>query len=183
MSSRTKKINSSGGFTIMEVALAATVLALTLTGMIGVIESGSSMLDMSRKQTLAGQILHGEIDQLRLQNWSTLTGYTSANAVDFGVYGYGATTTLTAANDTLLAMYNTVYPNTTKIFTLTRTVSCIQPVQANNNSTSIHYSSAPLLLQVTYTITWTGVPTGRTHSRVATTYVGFNGLYQVFQRS
>jgi hypothetical protein len=167
----------------MEVALAATVLALTLTGMIGVIESGSSMLDLSRKQTMAGQILHGEIDQLRLQNWPTLTGYTSANSVDFGVYGYAATTTLTAANDPLLAMYNGVYPNTTKIFTLTRTVSCIQPSQANNNSSSLHYASAPLLLQVTFTITWTGFPTGHTHTRIATTYVGYNGLYQVFQRS
>src|SRR5580704_8275607 len=115
MPSSTKKISSTGGFTIMEVALAATVLALTLTGMIGVIESGSSMLDMSRKQTLAGQILHGEIDQLRLQNWPTITGYTNSNTVDFGVYGYGSSTVMTTSNDPLLAMYSGVYPNTTSI--------------------------------------------------------------------
>jgi hypothetical protein len=167
----------------MEVALAATVLALTLTGMIGVIESGTSMLDLSRKQTLAGQILHGEIDQLRLQNWPTITGYTASNTVDPSVYGYGASTSMTASNDPLLAMFNTVYPNTTNIFTLTRTVSCIEPSQTNNNSSSVHYSSAPLLLQVTFTITWTSFPTGQTHTRIATTYVGYNGLYQVFQRS
>jgi len=65
----------------MEVALAATVLALTLTGMIETIESGSQMLDLSRKQTIAAQILHDEIDQLRLDNWSTIlaipTSFTS----------------------------------------------------------------------------------------------------------
>ncbi len=65
----------------MEVALAATVLALTLTGMIQTIESGSQMLDLSRKQTIAVQILHDEIDQLRLDNWNTIlaipTSYTS----------------------------------------------------------------------------------------------------------
>jgi hypothetical protein len=167
----------------MEVALAATVLALTLTGMIGVIESGSSMLDLSRKQTMAGQILHGEIDQLRLQSWQTLTGYTSANAAALGVYGYGASTALTATNDPLLAMYNTVYSNTTAIFTVTRTVACIEQVQTNNNGSSLHYASAPLLLQVTFTITWTGFPAGHTHTRAATTFVAYNGLYQVFQRS
>ena len=167
----------------MEVALAATVLALTLTGMIGVIESGSQMLDLSRKQMIAGQILHGEIDQLRLQNWSTITGYTSSNTVDFGVYGYGATTTLTTANDPSFSMFNTEYPNAAKIFTLTRAVTCLKPSQNNNNSSNLHYASAPLLLQVTFTITWTGYPTGRTYTRIATTYVGFNGLYQVFQRS
>jgi hypothetical protein len=61
------------GFTIMEVALAATVLALTLVGMIQVIDSGSEMLDLSRKQTIAAQILQDEIDQLRLMTWSQVT--------------------------------------------------------------------------------------------------------------
>ena len=57
----------------MEVALAATVLALTLVGMIQVIDSGSEMLDLSRKQTIAAQILQDEIDQLRLMSWSQIT--------------------------------------------------------------------------------------------------------------
>ncbi len=170
----------------MEVALAATVLALTLTGMIGVIESGSQMLDLSRKQTIAAQILHGEIDQLRLQSWPAISGYTSANVPDVGpptVYGYASSTTLspTTASDPSFAMFNNLYPNAGTIFTLTRTVACVQPSQSNPNPSSF-YSSAPLLLQVTFTITWTGV-TGRQYTRTSTTYVGYNGLYQVFQRS
>ena len=68
----TRKFLSARGFTIMEVALAATVLALTLMGMIEVVETGSQMLDLSRKQTMAAQILHSEIDQLRLQSWQTV---------------------------------------------------------------------------------------------------------------
>jgi len=170
------------GFTIMEVALASTVLALTLVGMIGVVESGSQMLDLSRKQTIASQILHGEIDQLRLQSWQTISGYTSANVAST-TFGYGASTSLTTGNDTFFAIYNTMYPNAQRIFTLTRTVACIQPsANPNLNSTGIHYSTPPLLLQVTFTITWNGV-TGRPYSRTATTFVGFNGIYQIFQRS
>jgi hypothetical protein len=166
----------------MEVALAATVLAFTLTGMIAVVESGSQMLDLSRKQTIAEQILHGEIDQLRLQSWTTLSGYTASNAADPGVYGYAATTTLTTGTDSLFAMFSTVYPHASTIFTLTRTVSCIHPTQSNPNGSSNHYASPPLLLQVTFTISWNGV-TGRSYSRTTTTYVGYNGLYQIFQRS
>jgi hypothetical protein len=61
----------------MEVALAATVMALTLVGMISVIESGSQMLDLSRKQTIATQIIHDEIDQLRLEDWTVVSAIPS----------------------------------------------------------------------------------------------------------
>jgi len=163
----------------MEVALAATVLALTLVGMIGVVESGSQMLDLSRKQTMAAQILHGEIDQLRLQSWQTIAGYTTTGSAAGNGYAAGPTT-LTSSNDASFATFVANYPNAANIFTLTRTVSCVQPSQTNPNPSP--YASEPLLLQVTFTITWTGV-TGRTYTRVSTTYVAFNGLYQSYQRS
>jgi hypothetical protein len=150
-------------------------------GMIGVIESGSQMLDLSRKQTMAGQILHGEIDQIRLTGWSTISGYDPTNTSTTGNGGYGSSTTMTTSNDPILSTYSTVYPNAANIFTVTRTVACLKPSQSNPNPSS-SYSSPPKLLQVTFTITWTGVR-GRSYSRTATTLVGFNGLYQVFQKS
>jgi hypothetical protein len=164
----------------MEVALAATVLALTLVGMIGVVETGTQMLDLSRKQTIAAQILHGEIDQLRLQSWPTLAGYSASGTTAIGG-GYPAgPTTLTSLNDPVFATFVAEYPNASKIFTLTRTVSCVNPTQPNNNPSA--YSANPYLLLVTFTVSWKGV-TGRSYSRVSSTYVGFNGLYQSYQRS
>ena len=182
----------------MEVALAATVLALTLTGMIGVVESGSQMLDLSRKQTLAEQILHSEIDQLRLQSWTVIAGepagsttsFRSTTQVSFNASsrtlntpgnGYPAgPTTLTSSDDPSLAQFELNYPQIANIFTLTRTVACIDPVQTNRNPTA--YASTPLLLQVTFTIRWKGV-TGRSYSRTSTTLVGQNGLSVAYQRS
>ena len=124
----------------MEVALAATVLAFTLVGMISVVESGSMMLDLSRKQTLATQILHSEIDQLRLQNWSAIAGEPVGNASSSTFYsstqvgysgspgllstpgnGYPSSTTLTSSNDPSYARFVASYPQTANIFTLTRT--------------------------------------------------------------
>jgi len=152
----------------MEVALAATVLALTLVGMIQVVDSGSEMLDLSRKQTIAGQILHSEIDQVRLQSWTTLTNY-PAGPTQF-------TTTLGPEYDPVLAglaqQLGGSFP-----YTLTRTVSCIEPP-----GNPYPYAVQPLLLQVTFTVGWTGV-TGHPYLRRSTTYVSQNGLSAAYQRS
>jgi Tfp pilus assembly protein PilV len=197
-----QKLKSAQGFTIMEVGLAATVLALTLTGMIGVIESGSQMLDLSRKQTLAAQILHSEIDQLRLQSWMAVAGEIPAGTTSVsGTFysstqvGYSGTpallvtpgngypsgpTTLTASNDPSFAAFVASYPQVASNFTLTRTVSCIEPAQTNQNPTP--YTTPPNLIQVTFTIQWKGI-SGRSYSRSATTLVGSNGLSIAYQRS
>jgi len=162
----------------MEVALAATVLALTLTGMIGVIESGSQTLDLSRKQTIAAQILHSEIDQLRLQSWQTVSGYT-LNGLGSAT-GYPPSTTLSVATDPAFSKFSAAVQGWRNL-TLTRTVTCVIPSQSNPNPGSA-YASAPMLLQVTFTIQWTGM-TGRPYKRWSTTYVGEYGLSNAYQRS
>lgn len=62
------------GFTLVEVMVSAAVMAAVIVGMIQVIVSGSEMLDVSRKQTVAMQIIHGQIDSVRLNDWSTVSG-------------------------------------------------------------------------------------------------------------
>jgi hypothetical protein len=171
------KLKPSGAFTIMEVAMAATVLALTLVGMIGAIESGTQMLDLSRKQTIAGQILHGEMDEVRQLSWTTVSAYPA-----------GPTTLAMTTGDPnydpmLVALaqqlgWSTPYAGYP--FTVTRTVACVQPAQLNLMPSP--YVNTPLVLQVTYTVSWTGV-TGLSYSRSSTTYVSQNGLPVAYQRS
>ncbi len=61
--------------------LAAGVMATGLVGMIQVVVSGSEMLDVARKQTLATNIIHTQIDLYRAaipSDWSTVaTGTTT----------------------------------------------------------------------------------------------------------
>jgi hypothetical protein len=172
------KFNPTHGFTIMEVALAATVLALTLVGMIGVIESGSQMLDLSRKQTIAGQILHGEMDEIRQLGWTTVS-----------LYPPGPTAMTTLAGDPnydpmlvqIAQQLGWTAPFTGFPFTVTRTVACVQP-SADPDQLPIPYLLPPIVLQVTFTASWTGV-TGHSYSRSSTTYVSQNGLPLAYQRS
>src|SRR4051794_11039975 len=66
------RVHSSRAFTLVEVMFATAVLALAVIGMIQAVVSGSEMLDVSRKQTIAAQIIHGQIDNVRLCNWSQI---------------------------------------------------------------------------------------------------------------
>jgi len=184
-----QKMKSSRGFTIMEVALAATVLALTLTGMIGVIESGSATLDLSRKQTIAGQILHEEIDNLHLQSWSTVSAYPigTTTLVVSATLPPGTLPVGTVYDPILETFWQQLAGNTSFQYqnpanyqdtqhapyfqypfqyTVTRTVS---PIIAN-------------LMQVTFTVQWTGL-TGQSYTRRSTTYVTKYGLNLSYQRS
>jgi hypothetical protein len=191
------KSSSRAAFTIMEVALAATVLALTLVGMINVVEAGTQMLDVARKQTIASQILHGEIDQLRTQSWPVISGYpplegslpssvqvSFPSSIQVGYTGPAQTLTtpgcgypvgssssssLTTANDPSFALFAANNPQIAGRFSVSRTVYII-------NS----HSGVPTLLQVEFTVTWAGV-TNHSYSRKATTLVAPNGLNLAYQ--
>lgn len=145
-------------FTLVEVTVAAGVMALALVGMIQVVVSGSEMLDVARKQTIAMQIIHGQIDQIRLLTWTQVgtLGTTDTRAVDAG-------DDLTSGK---MFVFGPNLPVVAKGFTLTRTIATVRTD----------------LKEVTFTVTWKG-NTGRSHTRTGSTYVGKNGLYVSYQRS
>jgi prepilin-type N-terminal cleavage/methylation domain-containing protein len=146
------------GLTLIEVMLAAAVLAVALVGMIQVVVSGSEMLDVSRKQTIAMQIIHGQIEQVRLLNWTQI-----------GALGSTDTVSVEAGDNTSsgkMFIFGSNLPAIAKGFMCTRTVADVRTD----------------LKQVTITVTWTG-NTGRSYSRSGSTYVAKDGLYVTYQRS
>jgi Tfp pilus assembly protein PilV len=90
-------------FTLFEVMLASGIMVTGLVGMIQVVVSGSEMLDVARKQTLAANIIHTQIDLYRASippDWSQVAN---------------ATTTVTLSSTTFSAV--------TSGFTCTRVIS------------------------------------------------------------
>ena len=152
------RVERADGFTLVEVMVAAAVMILAIVGMIQVIVSGSEMLDVSRKQTIAMQIIHGQLEQIRLNSW------TQINAL-----GTNRTVSVEAGDDNTSGdkfVFGTNLPLIAKGFRCKRTITDVRTD----------------LKQVTYTVTWTG-NTGRSYSRSGSTYVGKNGLYVTYQRS
>jgi Tfp pilus assembly protein PilV len=146
----------SPGFTLIEVMLAATVMLAGIVGMMHVITSGSEMLDVSRKQTIATQIMHGEIERVRLSDWSQIAALSTTQPAQ----GYAD-----AASGRIVQWVSDVGLIPLHAFKVSRTVADVRSD----------------LKQVSYTVSWVG-NTGHPYSRSTSTYVGRNGLYVAYQR-
>jgi len=149
-----RRLPKIAAFTLVEVMVAAAVVVLGIVGMIQVVVSGSEMLDVSRKQTIAMQIIHGQIDHVRLSDWTTISALASPVTVDVD------------GGDQSGFVFGTNLPTLSKGFRCTRTITTVRTD----------------MKQITFTVTWTG-NTGRSYSRTGSTYAGRNGLYVTFQRS
>jgi Tfp pilus assembly protein PilV len=142
------------GFTVIEVAFAATVLLLGLASATTLVQSGLRVLDDARNITLASQIMQSELERVRLLPWSSSTG--------------GAEAISTMAEKATVDISSVFSANTAVVsrFALVRTVTAT----AGRTDT---------MRDITLTVTWTGV-FGSAHSRSFTTRYGKDGLYDYF---
>lgn len=145
-------------FTVVEVMLAAAVMLAGVVGMIQVVASGSEMIDLSRKQTIATQIIQHQIGKLRSTDWATVSTYSTSTTPT------NITASLDASFQSAIASFQS--------FSCTRLVSDVKTD----------------LKKITFTITWATGNVGRTnysrtYHRSGSTYVGKNGLYVSYQRS
>jgi hypothetical protein len=147
---------------------AAAVLALAIVGMIQALVSGSEMLDVSRKQTIAATIIQGQIDHIRLCDWSVIENLPSRASADVGASNQ-------ATNIAAGFVFGTRLPGVAKNFTCIREVEIVKVAQPP-------FLPNDKQLRITYTVSWKG-STGRSYSRSASTYVAKNGLNVSYQRS
>ena len=140
------------GFTLIEVALAATILGVAFVGMVEALAIGSEMLDTARKQTIAAQIMQAEAEYLRMQPWSTISSLASTSADSLSNYSDFASTNLATFAGTS--------------FKFSRTVN-----------TDPHAN----LRWITMTVSWTSI-TGKAHQRSSNLYIGKYGLNVSYQK-
>jgi uncharacterized protein (TIGR02598 family) len=141
------------GFTLIEVALGVTILAVGFMGMVEGMVVGYEMLETAHNQTLAAQIIQGEVEYLRMQPWSTIQSLSSTSAANLSNYTEFASTSLASVAGTKL--------------TFARQMAASDP----------HTN----LRQVTMTVTWTSF-TGKSHSRSCSAYLGKYGLNVSYQK-
>src|SRR3954469_18182054 len=85
-SSCRSRLRSQRAFTIIEVAMAAGVLALVLSTSVVTMLSGFRTLDVARGTTLASQILQSEMERLRMKSWADVSAMAPSETFDGSTY-------------------------------------------------------------------------------------------------
>jgi hypothetical protein len=166
--SMTSSPHRSAGFTLIEVALAATILLVGFAGMVEALAVGTEMLDTARKQTIAAQIIQGEIEYLRFQDWD-------------GMLKDLASQSQTALNTSLDNPHHNPPFNHLKGTSLANIPYRTLTYGWSVTNVRTDGGGNPVLRKVTITVTWNSV-TGKAHSRSASVYLGKYGLNVSYQR-
>ncbi|WP_225919387.1 type IV pilus modification PilV family protein [Actomonas aquatica] len=76
------KATRRGGFTLLEVLMAASVLSMALSSAIIVIQNGFRNLDTARLGTTASQMIQSEMERIRLLNWESVEALPASEEID-----------------------------------------------------------------------------------------------------
>jgi len=158
------------GFTLVEVALAATILLVGFAGMATALMVGSEMLDTARKQTIATQIMQGEIERLHMLSWSDPDLSVTTAPQDVKVMSDSSVAILLWNHNNNITLPTPPAP--VKVKELSLLFQCVREVQ------DVHPGE---LRQITLTASWTSI-TGKPHSRSCNAYIGKNGLNVSYQK-
>ena len=159
------------GFTLVEVALAAGVLALAIATSITSLQIGFRSIDTARCTTLTAQVLQGMIEDIRLLTWAQVSNSTVLSNItdrplssfDMDAFNHYQSGSITGYSATAASMLTR--------FTFSRTVSDVW------GRTDI--SGVSNMKKITLTAKWTGLD-GKIHSVQYTTYYAQNGLYAYY---
>lgn len=143
---------SDRGFTLVEVGIAALVMALAIATSLTTLQYSYKLIDDARYTTLAGQILQSQMEKLRLLTWDQLTDPTN------GPIGHP-----TFTPDISLAASAE----------LSHFTSCTQTI---TDAPSPYTGS---MMDITLTATWTGTD-GRPHNLSYLTRYAKNGISDFF---
>lgn len=143
--------------------LAAAIMLAGIVGAIQVLVSGSEMLETSRTQAVALQIIDSELAAVRMASLSGSWATNKPTALQNGSSLLNLSAKYPASS----------YPNFQSVINLLVASKCTRTVSFAQSRTDFK--------QVTVTLTWTNHE-GRQYTRSGITYVGKNGLYVSYQR-
>lgn len=172
-----KKGARQGGFNLVEVMMATTILLVGFIGLIQAITMGSESLDAARKRQVANQIVAAEIEKLRGGAWTTIANLPATATITIGTAGAisGDTANFALSNRTATTSDdNTELASLARGFTCSLTRTRLRPTGAT--------AATVTFVKLAYTISWKG-NTGRTHTHTLETFLGMNGLHLSFQQS
>jgi Tfp pilus assembly protein PilV len=74
------------GFTIIEVAMAACIMAFGISTSIIVMQASFKQVDLARGTTIAAQIIQSEMERLRMKSWTAISALPASETFDGATY-------------------------------------------------------------------------------------------------
>lgn len=164
---RKAQCRSSGGFSLLENIFACAVICLFLAGTFTANSESMSVLRMGRDEAGASQVLQQRIEQLRIANWQAITHPSWIRDNILNKDADGSVNLQGVVESVSITPYNglTTAPNQ-----FTRTSGA---AAANGMNLSLLAESA---IKVTWSVTWSGLPKGRIHTRQNVAILGLGGV-------
>lgn len=158
---------SSAGFTLVENMIALTVIAIGLAAVYSLNGQTLSLLRSSKDEACASQVLQQRVEQLRIGNWQRLTSPAWIRDSLLNAQADGAGSLNALSESVKVVPYNS---NNTSFNTFT----------ASGGSASAGSANASLLgenaVQIFWTVTWVGIPAGKTHTRQTVSVLAKGGV-------
>jgi hypothetical protein len=189
------------GFTILEVAMSAFILAFSVMTSLTVVSTGFHTVDNARNTTIASQILQSAMEDLRMLPYTTttagansisnleastdpvsgnnVTGNTIPGVISIGTLANGYVPAVDAYSGNVTTWPHGPYP---ALASYSDPVSrgMVLRFTVTRNITDVTTLSTTMK-QISLTATWTGID-GRTHSLTYSSYYCKDGLHDYYVR-
>ena len=160
--SRSVRRRLNAGFTILEVAMSAFIMAFGIATSIIAMQTGFKSIDLARGTTLSSQIIQSEMERLRMMSWTTMTALNTATDT-VAPFPTGSPAGIEMFDG---STYFSTNPAIAGKYTITRTV------EADSTRPSDVYN-------ITISVTWRGYD-NRSHTRSFRSMYAKNGLYDYY---
>jgi Tfp pilus assembly protein PilV len=167
--SKLRPLARSGGFALIEIAVAVMIMAVGLLGVYGTVLQAGKMASAAEEEALVTSGLEQRIDQLRLLGWDDLTNGTGITS-NVWTARPEAMAGITVAQETLTLSPCDVPGTQTLQATWDGTSA---PTIAFTAGTALSGASA---VKAIATLTWTGRRSGRAQTRSLVSVISRGGL-------
>lgn len=161
------RLRSSKAFSLIENMIACGVISAFLGGVFTLNSQALSMLRMGRDEASASQVLQQRIEQIRIANWQRLSDPTWIRDNIMNADADGSSGLKNLQETVTLAPYNSATGSTN---TFTRSAG--SATASGSNASLIN----EMTIRITWQVSWTGVPSARTHTRQTTVILGKGGV-------
>jgi Tfp pilus assembly protein PilV len=158
---------ASAGFTLLENVVACAIIAVGLAGTYLVNGQCMGVLRMAKDEAAGSQVLQQRVENLRIANWQRISSPTWIRDNILNAPADGASTLSNLTEKVSITPYKGTL-TTTNTFTRTSGTAAAGPSNA-----SLVTENA---VQVTWNVSWTGVPKGKTHTRELVVVLGKGGI-------